>query len=150
MRIPAVPGLGKQSPRRIGARSAYRIERSLFHDRAQVTEERFAFALRVAARPDNARVFLETARELGTLRGVRAPWRETLLSQVAAHTKPTLIVWGERDLILPATHLTAARAAFPHAKAHLFADTGHLPQIERADDFAGLVRPFLAAHSSAA
>ncbi|RSM48075.1 alpha/beta hydrolase [Actinoplanes sp. ATCC 53533] len=149
LRILAVPGLGKQLLRRIDARSAYRIERSLFHDRAHVTEERVAFALRVAARPDNARVFLETARELGTLLGVRAAWRQRLLSQVAAHPRPSLIVWGDRDLILPAAHLAAARAAFPHAKTHLFADTGHLPQIERADDFADLARLFLTAHSSA-
>ncbi len=149
LRILAVPGLGKPLLRSIDARSAYRIERSLFHDRAHVTEERVAFAVRVAARPDNARVFLETARELGTLRGIRAPWRETLLSQVAAHPRPALIVWGERDLILPPAHLAAARAAFPHARTHLFADTGHLPQIERADDFADLTRLFLIAHSSA-
>jgi pimeloyl-ACP methyl ester carboxylesterase len=149
LRILAVPGLGKPLLRRIDTRSAYRIERSLFHDRAHVTPERVDFALRVAARPDNARVFLETARELGTFRGIRAPWRETLLGQVAAHPRPVLIVWGDRDLILPATHLAAARAAFPHAKTHLFADTGHLPQIERADDFADLSRLFLTAHSTA-
>jgi pimeloyl-ACP methyl ester carboxylesterase len=52
---------------------------------------------------------------------------------------PTLIVWGERDLILPATHLAAARAALPHAQSHLFAGTGHMPQIERPDEFAALV-----------
>jgi 2-hydroxymuconate-semialdehyde hydrolase len=149
LRVLAVPGLGRPLLRRIDARSAYRIERSLFHDRAHVTPERVEFAVRVAARPENARVYLETARELGTFRGVRAPWRETLLGQVAAHPKPTLIVWGERDLILPATHLAAARAAFPHAKTHLFADTGHMPQIERADGFADLARQFLTAHSSA-
>ena len=148
LRILAVPGLGKPLLRRIDARSAYRIERSLFHDRAHVTPERVDLAVRVAARPHNARVFLEAARDLGTFRGVRASWRQTLLGQVAAQAKPTLIVWGERDLILPAAHLAAARAAFPHAQTHLFPDTGHLPQIERADDFADLVRPFLAAHSS--
>jgi len=148
LRILAVPGLGKPLLRRIDARSAYRIERSLFHDRAHVTQERVDLALRVAARPHNARVFLETARELGTLRGIRAPWRETLLGQVTAHARPALIVWGDRDLILPAAHLAAARAAFPHARTHLFPDTGHMPQIERADDFADLARVFLAAHSS--
>jgi len=31
----------------------------------------------------------------------------------------------------------------------LFADTGHRPRIERADDFADLTRQFLTAHSSA-
>ena len=148
LRILAVPGLGKPLLRRIDARSAYRIERSLFHDRAHVTQERVEFALRVAARPHNARVFLETARELGTLRGIRAPWRQTLLGQVTAHARPALIVWGDRDLILPAAHLAAARKAFPHARTHLFPDTGHMPQIERADDFADLARVFLAAHSS--
>ena len=148
LRILAVPGLGEPLLRRIDARAAYRIERSLFHDRAHVTPERVDLAVRVAARPHNARVFLETARELGTFRGIRAPWRQTLLDQVAAQARPTLIVWGERDLILPAAHLAAARAAFPHAKTHLFPDTGHMPQIERADDFADLTRLFVAAHSS--
>jgi 2-hydroxymuconate-semialdehyde hydrolase len=150
LRILAVPGLGRPLLRRVDERAAYRIERSLFHDRAHVTRERVDFALRVAARPHHARVFLETARELGTFRGIRAPWRESLLGSVAAHPRPTLIVWGDRDLILPATHLTAARTAFPQAKTHLFADTGHLPQIERADDFADLTRLFLTAHSRAA
>ncbi len=148
LRILAVPGLGRTLLRRVDARAAYRVERSLFHDRAHVTQERVDLALRVAARPENARVFLQTARELGTFRGIRAPWRETLLGQVAAHPRPALIVWGERDLILPAAHLAAARAAFPHAEAHLFPDTGHMPQIERADAFAALTREFLAAHSS--
>jgi 2-hydroxymuconate-semialdehyde hydrolase len=148
LRILAIPGLGKPLLRRIDPKAARRIERNLFHDGAHVTDERVDFAVRVAARPDNARVYLETARELGTFRGVRAPWRETLLAQVGAHPRPTLIVWGDRDRILPATHLTAATAALPHARSHLFPDTGHLPQIERADDFANLARQFLTAHSS--
>ncbi|MEU4221804.1 alpha/beta fold hydrolase [Actinoplanes sp. NPDC026623] len=149
LRILAIPGLGKPLLRRIDPRAARRIERNLFHDGAHVTAERVDFAVRVAARPDYARVYLETARELGTFRGVRAPWRETLLAQVAAHPKPTLIVWGDRDRILPATHLPAATAALPHARSHLFPDTGHMPQIERADDFADLTRLFLTANSAA-
>ncbi|AGZ42020.1 alpha/beta fold hydrolase [Actinoplanes friuliensis] len=144
LRILAIPGLGKPLLRRLDPRAARRIERSLFHDRAHVTEERIAFALRVAARPDNARVYLETARHLGTFRGVRAPWRRELLAQVKAHRRPTLIIWGDRDLILPHTHLAAAREAFPHARTHLFPDTGHMPQIERPDAFAELIRTFLA------
>jgi pimeloyl-ACP methyl ester carboxylesterase len=63
---------------------------------------------------------------------------------VAAHRKPTLLVWGDRDRILPPIHLEAARAAFPEAQWHLFERTGHMPQIERPEDFAALVRPLLA------
>lgn len=147
LRVLAIPGLGARLMRRIDPRVARQIERSLFHDRAHVTPERVEFALRVAARPDNARVFLETARALGGFRGVHEPWRTTLLADVAGQPKPTLIVWGDRDRILPVAHLAAARAALPRARTHLFRDTGHMPQIERADNFADLAREFLATHS---
>ena len=93
-------------------------------------------------------MFLETAKSLGSFRGIRAAWRSELVAQVAELRKPTLVVWGERDLILPATHLEAARTLLPHAESHLFTGTGHMPQIERADDFAALVRPFLAGQAS--
>jgi pimeloyl-ACP methyl ester carboxylesterase len=148
LRVLAIPGLGVRLLRRIDARAARRIERSLFYDRAYVTQERVDFALQVAARPDNARVFLETARALGGFRGIHEPWRRTLLAEVAGLPLPILIVWGDRDLILPPVHLAAARAALPRAQTHMFPDTGHMPQIERADDFADLARLFVTAHST--
>jgi len=110
--------------------------------------------LKVAARPEHARVFLETAKSLGSFRGIRPAWRSELVTQVAELRKPTLVVWGERDLILPSTHLAAARTLLPHAESHLFPGTGHLPQIDApttsppcADDFAALVQSFLAVRS---
>ncbi|MEV4639764.1 alpha/beta fold hydrolase [Actinoplanes sp. NPDC049548] len=147
LRALAIPGLGRRLLRRVDARVARRVERALFFDRAYVTQERVDFALRVAARPEHALVFLETAQALGTFRGIRSPWRRTLLEEVARHPRPTLIVWGEKDLILPATQLAAARVAFPEARWQLFPDTGHMPQIERADEFADLAEMFLTARS---
>ncbi|GIF05590.1 alpha/beta fold hydrolase [Actinoplanes siamensis] len=144
LRILAVPGLGRQMLRRIDERTAPRVERTLFRDRALVTPERVEMAIRIARQPDFAPVYLEVAKALGGFRGVAPAWRSRLLSSLAGLEKPTMIVWGERDLILPSHHLAAALAAFPHAKSHMFPDTGHMPQIERPDDFAGLVRPMLA------
>lgn len=149
LRVLAVPGVGRRLLAAVSHDSARRVERTLFHDRAFVTHERVAHAVRVARQPHHAQVFLEAARELGTFRGIRPRWRVELLARVARHPKPTLIVWGDRDLILPARHLAAARAALPHAQSHIFADTGHLPQIERAEEFARLTRGFLAEHSPA-
>jgi pimeloyl-ACP methyl ester carboxylesterase len=145
LRILGVPGVGRRLLRRVDHRAARRVERGLFVDPAHVTDERIEFAVRVAARPGYAEVFLEAAHALGSFRGVHSRWRTELLDAVAAHPRPTLVVWGERDLILPSAHLAAARAALPHAQSHLFPDTGHMPQIERADEFAALVRAFLAA-----
>jgi pimeloyl-ACP methyl ester carboxylesterase len=144
LRILAVPGLGRQMLRHIDKRTAPRVERTLFRDRALVTPERVAKAIEIARQPDFAPVYLETAKALGGFRGVAPAWRSALLASMAGVVKPTMIVWGERDMILPSHHLAAARAAFPHAKSHMFPDTGHMPQIERPDEFAGLIRPMLA------
>jgi pimeloyl-ACP methyl ester carboxylesterase len=144
LRVLAVPGVGRRLLSRIDARTAPRVERTLFAAREMVTPERVATALEIARQPDFAPVYLETAKALGGFRGVAPGWRAELLPRVAAHRKPTLLVWGDRDRILPPIHLEAARAAFPEAQWHLFERTGHMPQIERPEDFAALVRPLLA------
>ncbi|MEV4278118.1 alpha/beta fold hydrolase [Actinoplanes xinjiangensis] len=144
LRMLAVPGLGRRMLRRIDRITAPRMERMIFADRTLVTPERIAMAVKIARQPDFAPVYLEIAKALGGVRGIAAAWRTDLLTRVASVTRPTMLVWGERDLILPSRHLAAARAAFPHAQSHMFAGTGHMPQIERPEDFAGLVRPMLA------
>ncbi|MFE9207073.1 alpha/beta fold hydrolase [Micromonospora sp. NPDC007230] len=121
---------------------ARRTERAIFQDPAYATEERIALALAVARQPHAAQVMGELVRNLGTWRGVRPQWRAELLAAVAALDLPVLVVWGDRDLILPAHHLAAARARLPRARTHLFPDTGHMPQIERAQAFHALVTDF--------
>ena len=102
----------------------------------------------VATRPGTTTTFLEAGRALGSLRGVRAGWRTTLLDEVAAHPRPTLILWGDLDRVLPPHHLRAALALLPHAQTHVFGGVGHMPQIERADEVARLVGAFLARHDT--
>ncbi|QJY47511.1 alpha/beta fold hydrolase [Pseudonocardia broussonetiae] len=140
LRILAVPGVGRRLLDGVDRTAARRTERALFFDPSFVTDERVEHAMEVARQPGQAEVFLEAARELGTFRGIRAAWRSALLEEVARHPRPTLVVWGDRDLVLPPHHLRAARALLPHARTHVFADTGHVPQVERADEFARLVR----------
>ena len=143
LRVLGIPILGAKLLTSIDRAAARRTERSIFLDDAFVTEERIGFALEVAARADQAAVFAEIAKELGTVRGIRPGWRSELLTEVARHPRPTLVVWGERDIVLPPQHLRAAVAALPHAQSHVFARCGHMPQIECADEFAELVRGFL-------
>ncbi|MBW0101115.1 alpha/beta fold hydrolase [Pseudonocardia sp. KRD291] len=143
LRVLGIPFVGARLLTRIDRAAARRTERAIFLDDAFVTEERVSFALEVAARADQAAVFADIARELGTVRGVRPQWRAALLAEVARRPRPTLAVWGERDIILPGHHLRAALAAIPHARSHVFARCGHMPQIERADAFADLALTFL-------
>jgi pimeloyl-ACP methyl ester carboxylesterase len=141
LRVLAVRGLAKLllRPSLAGAR---RMERALYFDRSFVTDERVQYGYRIATRPHGARVLLDLSRNLGTFRGVRQAWRDELTAAVASRKAPTLVVWGDRDLILPAAHLEAARTMLPHARFHLFRDTGHMPQVERAEEFSELLVDF--------
>ncbi|BBG02422.1 MULTISPECIES: alpha/beta fold hydrolase [Pseudonocardia] len=138
LRVLGVPLLGRFLLGRMDARAARQTERSLFVDRSLVTEERVTRALEIAARPEFAQTFLEMITELGTVRGVRAGWRSALLSAAAKAPKPTLVVWGERDLILPVSQLRAAARELPQVTTHVFGRVGHMPQIEVPERFATL------------
>jgi pimeloyl-ACP methyl ester carboxylesterase len=141
LRLLAIRPLGRLllHPSRYSARQ---IVRSLFHDPSFVTPARIEHTFALAQQPHATRAYLETARALGTIRGVRPQWRKTLLRSLGKLGIPTLIVWGDRDLILPAAHLDAARTHLPRAQTHLFPDTGHMPQVERAEAFSQLLENF--------
>ncbi|WP_208971265.1 alpha/beta fold hydrolase [Kineococcus rubinsiae] len=141
LRIVAVRPLAKRllTP---SLQAARRNQRGIFHDRAMVTPERVERAFRLASRPHGPQVMAETAHDLGTVLGVRPGWRRRLVPAVAALHLPTLVVWGAEDLVLPADHLDAVRRLLPHAETHVFPGTGHMPQIERAAEFAALAEEF--------
>ncbi len=68
---------------------------------------------------------------------------------LAAHL-PTLIVWGERDPIIPAAHGEAAHAAIPGSRLEIFAGAGHFPHREQPVRFVSLVEDFLRSTEPAA
>ncbi|BDP43423.1 putative hydrolase (plasmid) [Deinococcus aetherius] len=142
LRALSVPRLGELLLRPT-ARNARQTVRSLFHDPTFATEERISRALDLSRQPHAARAFLRVLRDLGDWRGAKAAWREELQERLVRQGVPTLIIWGDHDVILPARLLEAARKSHPHARTHLFRDTGHMPQLERADTFNRLVLDFL-------
>jgi pimeloyl-ACP methyl ester carboxylesterase len=60
---------------------------------------------------------------------------------------PTLVVWGERDRLVPLAHGHTYAASIPRARLEIIPDCGHLPQVERADELIGRVRRFLRDHA---
>jgi pimeloyl-ACP methyl ester carboxylesterase len=57
---------------------------------------------------------------------------------------PTLIVWGQQDVIVPLSAAQAYQAAIPGARLVALEQCGHHPEIEQADEFVQLVQDFLA------
>ena len=61
-----------------------------------------------------------------------------------AEAMPTLLVWGERDGVIPVAHAHLAHASMPGSRLELFEDAGHFPHHHDPDRFVAVLRDFLA------
>jgi pimeloyl-ACP methyl ester carboxylesterase len=84
---------------------------------------------------------------LHTLRAVIDPFGQ----RVSGHDRlylaanlPTLIVWGERDPIIPVAHGHAAHAAMPGSQLEVFDASGHFPHMDDTWRFVSVLDEFLA------
>jgi pimeloyl-ACP methyl ester carboxylesterase len=78
-----------------------------------------------------------------TIRGVRPGLRSSWLARADRYRGPVLVVWGERDAVLPVAQAHAVAEAFPHAEVRLVPDAGHLVMIEQPELFQAALMPFL-------
>jgi len=82
-----------------------------------------------------------------TLRSV-VDWRGqvvTLLDRCyLAEAVPTLIVWGDRDGVIPVSHAHRAHEAMPGSRLEVFPGAGHFPHHADHDRFVDLLREFVA------
>ena len=63
---------------------------------------------------------------------------------------PTLLIWGDTDRMFPLEHAQAFQKAIPGAKLVVIAKCGHVPQIEKPDEFVAALDDFFAARKKAA
>jgi pimeloyl-ACP methyl ester carboxylesterase len=57
---------------------------------------------------------------------------------------PTLLVWGEQDDVIPNSAGEAYQRAIQGARLEILPGCGHHPELEKTDEFVGLVRGFFA------
>ena len=86
------------------------------------------------------RAFLATLRAVIDERGQRVDARDRLY---LAEAMPTLIVWGERDPVIPVEHGIAAHAEMPGSRLEIFDGVGHFPQLQRPEEFAAALDEFV-------
>lgn len=144
VRMLAMPVIGSFAARHPTRASARIAERSIYADSSLATKERIDHGLAIGRQPEAGPALHELCRRLGTGRGVRREWRNALLAEAVKYPRPTLIVWGDRDRILPVHQLDTARRVLPHAQTRVFRGIGHMPQVECPDDFAKLLTDFIA------
>jgi pimeloyl-ACP methyl ester carboxylesterase len=85
--------------------------------------------------------FIHTARSIIDVGGQRVSATDRLY---LAEEVPTLLVWGERDPIIPAEHGRGAQGLMPGSRLEVFPGAGHFPHLSHPREFAELLADFVA------
>lgn len=81
-----------------------------------------------------------------TLRAVIDPGGQSVSASdrlYLAAAMPTMIIWGDRDQMIPVDHAYQAHAAIPGSRLEIFEGIGHFPHVEDPTRFAEVVRDFI-------
>lgn len=93
------------------------------------------------ADPAAQRAFLHVLRAV-------ADWRGQVITSLdrayLAEHMPSMVVWGERDLVIPVKHARAAHAVLLGSRLEIFPDAGHVPHDDEPDRFAEVLSDFIA------
>ena len=84
--------------------------------------------------------FVHTVRSVIDVTGQRVSARDRLY---LAQEIPTLIIWGDRDRIIPVEHAYAAHALMPGSTLHVVAGADHFVPFERPAEFLEALLPFI-------
>lgn len=95
---------------------------------------------RSLAEPENRRAFVRTVRAVIDPGGQSVSAMDRLY--LAAHM-PTLIVWGDRDRIIPLSHAYQAHRAVPNSRLEVMDGVGHFPHVEDPVRFVEILVDFM-------
>jgi pimeloyl-ACP methyl ester carboxylesterase len=90
--------------------------------------------------------FIHTLRTIVDPLGQRVDASDRLY---LAQGMPFLIVWGERDPIIPVAHGQAAHELVPGSRLEIFSDAGHFPHLEDPQRFVRLLVEFIGSTEAA-
>jgi pimeloyl-ACP methyl ester carboxylesterase len=107
--------------------------RILFHDKSLVTEKMVDEQLVMRLRSAFTITKMQEAGDRGSLAE----------QQVRGVKTPTLIVWGKYDELANPAGADRLEQTIPGAKKVIIDNCGHMPQLEKADEFNRIVREFL-------
>ena len=144
LRAAALPGadLFISATAGVGARAGSLVGRGLgmlgLRPNADVTEVTRGYA--TLSDPERRKAFLATLRAVVGTDGQRVAALDRLY---LAEALPLLIVWGDRDPIIPVSHGEDAHRELPNSRLEIFEGIGHVPQLEAPGRFVATLQRFL-------
>jgi len=90
---------------------------------------------------DTRRAFVHTARSVIDPRGQRVDARDRLYLSEGV---PTMLIWGEKDRVIPMTHGQQAHELMPHSRFEILPGAGHFSHNDDPERFVALLSEFIA------
>src|SRR5947209_4420757 len=95
--------------------------------RTRVDLEEMARGYQSLSNADARSAFIHTLRSVIDPTGQRIDASDRLY---LASKMPSMIIWGERDRIIPARHARSAHKSMPGSRLELFDEAGHFPHLD--------------------
>lgn len=145
LRIVGFPGLGELIGRRQSREAARRLLLTIVNDPSVVTDELVDLHYRMSSLPGAWKGFLRLLRANGNILGQSPRVYRPLRRELRGFSRPTLVLWGERDRIIPPRHADIVLGVIPNAQKRILPGCGHFLMLERADEYAAVLLDFLSA-----
>jgi pimeloyl-ACP methyl ester carboxylesterase len=141
LRLTTLPGMITLARLFGSPRQGREVLRTCFYDASRIPEtlyqesEKYGFS----SYPEFVRVLRAGVTIFGVKRSVREHW----VAQASRYRGPVQVVWGREDRVLPISHLAESKNVYPDAEIRIIERCGHLPMIERTDEFLAALLPFI-------
>lgn len=89
---------------------------------------------------ESRRAFLATTRAVIDIGGQSISAHDHLQGALPI---PTMIVWGTKDRMIPASHALSVEKELPDCRVEMFEGAGHFPHLDDPDRFARVLREFI-------
>ncbi|MEH1788644.1 MAG: alpha/beta hydrolase [Nostoc sp.] len=140
-RLALMPGLGEFLTRP-SRKSAVMLTKQTMYNPTTVRPEYVELLYEMSILPGAHKAKLEALRQNADLCGWKAELINPIVNNLSKITKPTLIIWGKQDRIVPVESAYIAAQKIPNACLHIFDGCGHWASIEKAQEFNQLVLEF--------
>jgi pimeloyl-ACP methyl ester carboxylesterase len=144
LRFLAIPGLGEwlSRPSRV---TSERSLRGIVADPEVITDDEIDTAHQLAQLPGAQHAFLSMLRVYCSFFGLRRSEIKRIVNGLNRIDAPVLLIWGDRDAIVPVDSMRTALRHLRQAQAAILPGAGHLPYVEQPEAFNRLLLDFVAA-----
>ena len=142
MRLMALPVIGNvlTKPSRKGVVQQMQL---CLYDPSQARDDFIDRLTAIGVLPGNQRSFLSLLRVTSNILGVKKGIVADFSARLKKIKAPILMIWGRQDQILPLADGEAAVQKMANGRLHVMDRAGHLPQIDKPEEFNATVLDFL-------